>query len=627
MSCYTARIESYRTTPLGVTYYTIKVRDLHPPGTEWTIERRFRDFVALRDVLRQLHASTTPNFPGKSVFAYFASDSFLIKRANRLNDFMASLFTNLEPDPQSIAMRTFFRISRPCSSPSLSPSLVHANEVDIALPEDAAVEILSFLDSKDILRLSSLSKACHRSSVSPSLWKRVRVKSRKFESIQKHFLRFLVNPGISEGVQEINAEVQFSQHISHNLALSLPGNMHFSSLNKLSFNSLRIAPSTFSACSSASLCGELLEAILADLSPIRSIRVRTEVSPDMLKSLLGICRHEPIESLHVTFLGSPVQIGESEFRCLVDTLGATEKSVRELDIRVEYPESWVGDQLYPDAVFGERIGHFSHQSELVKLISTTDAFPQLRRLCFPFLSVYELLRANDFRLPRNLEELDLRFVVDGLTSRRNIDRSNHSVLKDVLSACPTTIKSLKLVTIGSDETDQLNPNFMPFAIHSQAINYDVVADAWLEDWRPKMLSLERLTIEGLHIGMYSWLTFLVRAGRFVDFLSLFPRLRCLRLVNCVSSLDESSVLSIFDKLHVLEELVLLGPNEKLTDSLLCNLERIQHVRLMMKRLIIPKTRYMSSIGVEAVNRIESTNPNIHILLDNRPIVTGRSYET
>lgn len=623
---YEAQIQSFRRTPLGVAYYTIKVSSLDPSdGSQWTIERRFRQFCSLYEALILLHPDRIiPELPRKSILAYFATDSFLKERIRMLEIFMRSILGEVEPDPQSMAVRSFFRIVRPCGSPVASSAAIH-EEAELQITEDTVIGILGYLESKEVLRLSTISQAWRRSSLSPTLWRRVRMSSSCFEVTQHHFIRFLSQPGVAEAIQELDLSVQFSRHISHNLTLSLPGDIHFDNLRTLILDSKWVASGPTNSNSSTFL-SEMLEAALGDSSPLECLNIRTELTLDMLKTIQGISRLHGWKNLFISFLGSPVDIGEAEFETIVDIIASAAPAVQSLRVLVEYPELWDFRQLLPDSYFGERIGHYSSQERLIALVKTPDSFPRLRNFIFPFISLSQLLLQGNLRLPRGIEEIDLRVVVDGLSMRREIDRSNRSIIADALSGISDRCKRLRICTIGGDEADVMNSDLMSFNIRQQPINFEQVADVWINDWRPKLLSLERLDIQGVGTGLSELLSHLVRENRLDTFLSLFPKLRSLRFVNCIGPLDEQAVFNMLKNLPLLEELTLLGHNEKLTDSFLCGLSSIYRLRLMVK-ILLPKTRYMSEIGLAAINRLQSDNRNLHLALVDEAVVTGRTYKS
>ena len=626
MTRYEAHIQSFRRTPLGVAYYTIMVSSLDPQdGSQWAIERRFRQFASLSEALTLLHPGRKiPELPRKSVLAYFATDSFLQDRMRMLDLFMCSVLAEVEPDPQSVAVRSFFNIVRPCGSPITTSSPVNT-ETELKITEDTVIGILGYLEPKEVMRLSTLSQAWRRSSLSPALWRRVRMNSSCFEVTQHHFLRFLSEPGIAEGIEELELSVQFSRHVSHNLALSLPGDIHFDHLRILSLDSKWVASGPTNS-NSATFFGEVMEAAFGDSSPMESLNIRSEITSDMLKTIQGLSRLRGLKHLAITFLGAPVNIREPEFEVIVDIVARAAPTAQTLRMYVEYPENWNCSQMLPDSYFGERIGHYPGHDKLLAMLKNPDAFPRLKRFIFPFISLSQLLHQDNLRFPRGIEDIDMRIVVDGMGLRRDMDRSNRSVATDILSAVSDRCKHVRICTIGGDESGAMNPDLMPFYIRQQPINFDQVTDVWMDDWRQKLIFLERLDIQGVGTGFSEFLSHLVRSNKVDIFVSLLPRIRSLRLVNCIAALDEPAVFTLLRNLPVIEELIILGHSEKLTDSLLCGLTNIRRVHQMV-RLLLPKTRYMSDIGLAAMHRLKSLNSHMQLDLVDTTIVTGRTYQS
>ena len=618
---YSADITGFRRTPLGATYYRIKVSDSNGPGREWTVERRFRDFSALRSVLKVHHHDLqVPYLPSKSIIAYFATDSFLEDRARALSRFLTTVLTSIEPDPQSVQLRSFLNIIRPHSG---HRRLDTDEDEDMQLPHDAIVGILSYLKPKEQLRVGLTNRGFHRASCSPVLWHSIMVASDKFESIQKGFMSFMGRAGIAEHVQSLVARVQFSNELSYNLSLSLPGDVYFIHLARFEFSSLNPLPHNAQS-STRNLCQELLEAIFAHSAPLVDLRVESEVSTDMLRTILGITNQCKLRTLRLAFIGSPVDISETDFGLLSGIIKAVKPVIESLKIKVKYPENWSSAQLGPDSYFGERIGHYKTQQELTRsLLGSPGAFPELKVLEFPFLAYSELLNIESPKFPSSLEEIKVRVIVDGIGNRAEIDRSNRTIIGDMFMAVTSRCRILKISTVGGDEQDMHQTYLMPYIIPSQAINFEQLSSVWLGDWRERMVNLESLVIAGPCTGFSKLVGHIIKANLFETFLANVPKMKELQLINNISTFDDNAVLSIVRHLPLLNKLVICGNNELLTDRLLVSLPTEVINRRNLQILRLPLTRYMSYIGLEAVQRLCVANPALKIDVSHEMVETGR----
>ncbi len=616
-----AKIDSYRKTPLGVYFYRIQVTDHIRPGILWTVERRFREFLALREVLiGQYPERDIAELPGKSVFALFPSDSFLRERSQSLNNFLRQVLNDVEADPQSVELRRFLGITRPCLSESIRDQ---EYDSDMSIPPDAIIMILSYLEQAALLAVGRVNRAFHRAALSPGLWRNISVRSRRFETIQRGFMNFLSLPGIAENVERIDLGIQFSTDIGHNLRLSLPGNIHFSRLKSFRFSSL-FPQSEGNKSSTADLCQDLLEAIMADSSPLTALSLITELSSERLRTILGITSQGLVKHFQFGILGYSVNISTEDLDCIWGIIESLGNTCEALDLQVYYPSNAPSSYLYPDGHFGERIGDVRAQKKITEfLFSEKCSCSSLRVLRFPFASYSEMLKIDDFRFPQNVTDVDLRIIVDGITNRVNVDRSNRSIIKDILSASSPHVRRLKVSTIGSDEVDMLNTHMTPYHMTQQAVNYEGLLESWIEDWRQKLVNLEALSVEGPFTGITELITALVKRDALESFLSTFPKLRVLRLINCVSAVNEEFVVKLLSLLPFIETLELIGSNEILTDTLLVALSQKLNSRSNMRYLHIPRTRYMSSIGIEAIRRVNISCPQIRAMVSDARVVTGR----
>jgi hypothetical protein len=615
---YVGYVEGHRRTPLGVCFFRIRIRD--GKSSSWSVERRFSEFVSLREVLIAHHGKDKiPQLPPKSFVSYFASDSFLTERALLLSKFLSNILSSVEPDPQSISLRSFLGIKRPCLS-SLAPEPT-ISEAEMQIPTDSVVGILAFLSHKEILRVGSVNHSWHRASLCPYLWERIDLICEKFEAVQRGFLNFISRPGIAAHVAQLTVKAQYSDQLSHDMSLSVPGDIHFPNLNTIELDSLHCSPNG-SRSTTCKLYQEILEILFADTPPLDFVRVRSEFDSETLKTILGIVRLRPVKELYLTFLGHPVNINEDNFTVICSIITCIAQTVERLDIRVGYPPNWPGSQLFPDSVFAERIGHYADQRELTGMLFNA-SFGNLKHLVLPFLSIREVLLIDNPQLPRGLKDIDIRFVVDGIAGRRQIDRSNRSIISDVFSAIPPGVRNVRITTLGSDELAMLDQSTMPYIVPMQATNFEAIIEQWIDDWRPNLANIECLSIQGPCTGLSELVAFMIKSERTDIFLSLFPRIKVFHLVNCVSALNDDLVLRMMRMSPFLETLILRGRNEQLTDNCLFKISGSISSSPSIKRIVLPRTRFMSYLGIDATERLSLSYPRLRVSVSDDHVFSGR----
>jgi hypothetical protein len=153
----------------------------------------------------------------------------------------------------------------------------------------------------------------------------------------------------------------------------------------------------------------------------------------------------------------------------------------------------------------------------------------------------------------------------------------------------------------------------PFAMTEQPLNFDLIFERLIADWRPRLTRLTELVIDGPFTALAQLAAYAIMASKWDQFVGLFPRLVRLQLINCITPLDEVSVQALLEQLPVLTFLELAGNNEKLTDTLLCRLANIRPIRTrQLSSLTLPRTRHMSFIGMEAVEAIRAQGLSVNL---------------
>lgn len=617
-SMYAIAVEGFRTTPLGITYYKVRVSDAAALHFTWRVERRFRDFVALRDVLKsQYPAKRIPSLPTRTVFAYFAGDSFLRDRAEALRAFLESILSDIEREPRSVHLREFLNIHRPSIQCDRFPDCVSVRPSGgIVFPEELLSFAFSYLSAKSIVLASRVSATWFQAGVSPSLWKHVAISHGNFERVQKWFIRFL-SGAMADIMESFDLSVQFSPGLSQNLRMCLAGDVHFERLKSFKFSQIR--PTSQGAPSTMGLCQEILEAMLADSSPLETLEIESELSLEMLKTVSSIVQLRPLRHLTLTFIGPAIDVTDQVFSLLVGMLDAGAESLESFCVNIKYSGSL--PSLAPDACFGERIGHYPDQSRFLSIL-TSGRLKKLKTLSFPFLSQSELLKLDPITFAPTLRAVDIRIVGDGIRHRfGTVDRPNRSIVTDVFSGVPRGIESIRIHTVGVSEQDMLS--MTPFILPLQPMSFDRFFDQMLDDWRPRLTGLIELKIDGPYTGFDQLLYYAIYARKWEQFVSLFLRVKRLTLVNCVSAIDEPAVRILLEHLPAIEELEIIGSNENLTDTLLCGLAGLRPVRIrQLKKLTLPMTRHMSFIGSEAIAALRLTGIAVELVSQAR--VSGRT---
>lgn len=588
---YEVRIVSFRTTLLGVCYYTLNIQETERNGSSWKVERRFRDFVVLDTTLRKLYPrGSFPSFPSKSILGYFRGDELRSSRATQLTEYMEGLLKGVERVPKSVIFLEFLGIKDPVRYCRDESQLADWGEADGQIPQDTLTYIMSFLGAMKVVSLGRVSRTWQLSAQSAYLWRCIRLGSSEFERVQQSFLRLLSSQEISKNVEEISLDVDFSRDLEYNLQLTLPGYIHFESVKRFRFTSqggsqLGSVPPTTSY-----MCQELLDAILADCSSLESLQVETDISSGMLRTVCGICSMNALQNLRLVFVNLNPEISKENFAVIIECISRIKRTVEILEILVEYSVEVKVPENMSDSLYGHYLSH-------ARFMEVIKECKKLKILKFDFLSASKFLATQD-PFPPTLEELEVRFV------RNHIPLPTKSVWTHITESVPSKLRVLSLATIGIDGGER-PPYF----------------DAVSELKAGFGSNLHSLQVQGPYTGFEE---FIVKFGA-TDFVSRFKSLKALTLINCVSCVTEPLVESLLINLPILTTLVINGPNERLTDSLLVNIvrDRLLTVRTArMKILALPHTRYMSQIGIDAI-RAGATKDLVQI--EKNQIICGRRY--
>jgi hypothetical protein len=260
---------------------------------------------------------------------------------------------------------------------------------------------------------------------------------------------------------------------------------------------------------------------------------------------------------------------------------------------------------------------------------------RLRKLHYDFFpKQFVDLDADLLSFPPGLEDLDIRFVVPSIGAGRDLSVADRrSLMLEVFRAVPKSIRRIRLRTIGVDETEMMNYNeFIPYMFSPPQMTFDMLLPPLFVEWQEKFLRLESLELQGPQLVHAGFWRFLLQSDDNVDrFYCLFPRLEKLSIINSIYEFTESVVVRIIKQLGRLQTLELGGVNEKLTDNLLLSLaDRSRDGEFFsrvwqsgFRSLTIPMTRYMSDIGLGAIQHALSKNKRVEITLDDPHRITGR----
>ena len=636
---YSVRIDRFAVGGIfDQTYFEIDVVPTDPNVPAWVVHRSYPEFQTLRRVLEAQHAfEAIPALPGGLAASWLFGDKYVEGKAAALAEFLNQVLSRIEPDPQSVALREFLRISRPCTSRIVNAEKVgmpaiESKSTGLHVPEDVISEILSYDDARRVIALSRTSRAWQRAARSPSLWTAITLHSRTYERVQAHFIRFVESLGPDNMLELLDLEVRFSNRVVNNLRLSLPSTVEFPRLKSLRLSS--IAPSTNAATSTSGLFQELLEVILSsDVPSLEAVTLITELNPDLISTLVSISTLRPLKHVQLMMFGHTVGVTESAAISLLSLLKLNERTLEIFEIFLGYQDPSQIPSMAVDSFFGERIGHYP---QLVDILSVS-TLPNLQKLTFPFFPLVPFMSADQYAFPKSLRQLDLRFVLDGLATRRDrmsvlSNSTNRSIITHVFGAVPTGIQSIRIRTIGVDEAMMaVNSSMDMYRIPLQPVAYETRLSGMLEEWRRKFANLKHLAVDGPGTGLSELIRYVTSSGRIADFIRVFPAIQTFKLTNCITEITEPLVEAMLTNLVFLEELSLVGTNEKLTDTLLYKLGAPGPLsssirRGSLRRLVIPRTRYVSFIGMEAIrNVMRETNGKVLIAINGENLVSGREY--
>ena len=608
---YSIAVAGHETVEFGKTLYKVLVHRNDSGESTWLVKHRFSEFIALRRVLQLQHPSkVVPLLPAKSLFAYFSGDSFHNERSTQLEIFLRAVLQDVEPTPQSVALREFLGITRP---PSAQPRAIEVGDCSdgLLISEDTLSLILGLLSAGEVVRASSVSRVWRNASLSVSLWSSVRIQSKEYEKKQMSFIRWLSSTCTS--LKSLDLDVSFSSQVDSNLRLSLPEDIVFPSLEvfKLSTNSVPLS----------GLAQDILDAVISsDHIDLKKISLRGTITSELIRTLLSLSRLGSLESFDICFTGFTVDIGADLMSSLVDLLELSASSLTSFTIRLEYPE--VFPEFVPDSYFGERTGAYVCQDRLLALLDTKARY--LQTFHWPFFSANKLMRLDSFTFPPSLRDLDLRFVTNGIGQELLSEPDGRSLLTQIFTAIPAGVRSVRLSSIGVDEAQILSSNSVgPSRMPPRLVNFEPLFANLAAEWASKFTSLRDLQLEGPGLGLDRLFEYVIGSGKLNELLACFPRLKRFNMTHGVGHITEESVKGILDRLMFLERLALIGCSEKLTDSLLCQLGGLGAIRTgTLKQLRLPKTRYMSSIGMEGIMQTCSRTCDVSLVND-VGLITGR----
>ena len=633
---YLVDIDGFETRDFGRTFFRINVAQGDRPEDSWTIFRRYSEFVVLRNSLQILHPHrVVPDLPSNTVLSYFAGDEFLYSRAEGLLRFLRGVLQELEPDPKSACLREFLRIYRPCA-PNISLRDSSSGSTGIErgtrFSEDLVQQILCYFDATEIVKLSRVSRVWYFASLSPNLWNRIRLVTPKFERIQHGFLSLVdrLSTEASGVLESAVFHAQYSSRETVNVRVTLPENTLFYKLQSLDFSTLY--PPSDPRTSSENLLVEIFDSIISnpDTVCLKSVTVTSNLNAEILRSLLSVSTFIPLTHLKLIFLKAD-HMDQETHSLLYSLIERSASTLETLEIRVSYPEPSLG--AVPDFFAGERTSSYPANTSLLNLLPT---MTRLRKLHYDFFPKNFVHYDSDIlRLPPNLEDLDIRFVVPSIGDGRDLSVSDRrSLMLEVFRAVPACIRKIRLRTIGVDETQMMNhTEFLPYMFSPPQQTFDLLLPQLMSsEWTNKFNNLESLELEGPQLVHGGFWRYLVDNDENVGrFWSLFPRLKKLVIVNCISEFSENFVTQTIMRLGRLQILDLGGFNEKFTDNFLLKLADQNREPELFSRiwntsfrsLTIPTTRYMSPIGIAALQHALSKNKRVGITLEDPERITGR----
>jgi hypothetical protein len=604
---YSVEIVGFQREGLITTYYNLYVTG---QSTSWIVKRRFSDFVGLRSILIVQYPSIEiPELPEPSIVSYFGFTGFLQNRARSLEQFLNQALNMIQSEPQSIALREFLGISSPYEGSvndcdlSLSSGLI--------LQEDIIRGVLDFFDASSIVKLSQTCRLWKAVAISPMLWKRLKIGTGEYEKAQTGFLKILQDT--CRGLETLDLEIAFKQTWSGKMGMSVPTLITFPKLEQLRLHALSDSGEM------KFLFQELLDSILSsDAISLKSVDIQETLTQELLRTLVSISKLKSLISIRLTFIGEKTSIDESVSILLVDIFEINLPTLEEFCILIRYPESFNSSFLLPDAAYGERIGHYECLNRFILMVEIS----RLRCLSWPFFPVKYFMQKEQFSFPHSLKFLQLRMIVDGISVRDRLiisEPPNRSIISNIFDSLPVGIQSIRLTTIGADDMT-MHPEMTPYIISDRGINWEQRFGQLVDSWAPKFRNLADLEISGPCLGFSDFVHHAITTSSFGRFVSLFPSLKRLSLVHCISSFTEEALLAVMELLIFLKEIEICGESEKLTDSLLCQLGNLRSVKNgRIKHIRLPKTRYMSSIGRQC---LDALGQDFSLVKSNQSI-TGR----
>ena len=631
---YAVAIDGFEKKDFGRTYFRIRVMHSDSRDDPWWVMRRYSEFVTLRNSLEVLHPHRMiPDLPSNTILSYFAGNEFHSERADGLARFLRVVLQEIEPDPKSACLRDFLKIYRPCA-PGVSlrdTSLgIQSGADDSRFSEDLLQQTLGFLDALDIVRLSRVSRVWYFASLSPNLWKRIRLVSARFERVQRGFFS-LVDRLSSEApgtLDSIDLHVQYSSRESFNVRMSLPENTLFHRLRSLEFSALHTASDDQN--SSESLLVEIFESIISnpDTVCLSSVSITASLNSEILRSLLSIVTFNPLTHMKLVFLKA--NMTNEQYSLLISLIERSASTLETLEVRVSYTDSSLG--AVPDNFGGERTSSYSANESFMNLLPRMTRLTKLHYDFFP--KNFANFDTDLLTLPPNLQDLDIRFVVPAIGDGHDLSiPDRRSLLLEVFRAVPSSVRKIRLRTVGVDETEMMNQTeFIPYMFSSPQATFDILLPQLILAWKEKFTRLESLELEGpqlVHIGF--WRFVLQSEANIQGFCAVFPRLQKLVIINSIYEFSENFVAQIIMSLGRLQVLELGGVNEKLTDNFLLKLvDRTRdndfYARVWcssFRSLTLPMTRYMSSIGLAAIQHVLSVNKQVNVTLEDSGRITGR----
>lgn len=387
------------------------------------------------------------------------------------------------------------------------------------------------------------------------------------------------------------------------------------------FPSLEVFKFSTNSVPLSGLAQDILDAVISsDHIALTKVSVRGTITMELIRTLVSLSRLRSLESLDICFTGFTVDIGTDLMSSLVDLLELNESTLTSFTIRLEYPE--VVPEFAPDSYFGERTGGYDCQDKLLALLDAKAR--NLRTLHWPFLSANKVMRLDSFTFPPSLKDLDIRFVTNGISQELLSEPDGRSLLTQIFTALPPGVRFVRLSSIGVDEAQILfSSSLGPLRMPPRLVNFEPQFANLAAEWAGKFTSLTELLLEGPGLGLDRLFEYVIGSGKLNELLPCFTQLKRLDMTHGVGQITEEAVKGILDRLVFLERLAIIGSSEKLTDSLLCQLGGLRAIRTgTMKQLRLPKTRYMSTIGMEAIMHTCSRTCDVSLAND-AALITGR----